>query len=100
MRPEAGGDSQVLLPLRSSPKINKIKQVCVTADLLFVPERKIYGKSCDHRLRWGELECELKMKEVAGMSSRCIPFAQEKLGDKCACCGKPAEKMVYWDIVY
>ena len=48
----------------------------------------------------GELECELKMKEVAGMSSRCIPFAQEKLGDKCACCGKPAEKMVYWGIAY
>ena len=44
----------------------------------------------------GELECELKMKEVAGMSSRCIPFKQEKLGELCACCGKPADKMIYW----
>ncbi|MBO4937671.1 MAG: proline--tRNA ligase [Oscillospiraceae bacterium] len=48
----------------------------------------------------GELECELKMKEVAGMSSRCIPFAQEHLGDTCACCGKPADKMIYWGIAY
>ena len=48
----------------------------------------------------GELECELAMKEKAGMSSRCIPFAQEKLGEKCACCGKPANKMIYWGIAY
>jgi len=48
----------------------------------------------------GELDCELKMKEVAGMSSRCIPFAQEHLGDTCACCGKPAQKMIYWGIAY
>ena len=48
----------------------------------------------------GELECELKMKEVAGMSSRCIPFNQEHLGDTCACCGKPASKMVYWGVAY
>ena len=48
----------------------------------------------------GELECELAMKEKAGMSSRCIPFAQENLGETCACCGKPAKKMVYWGIAY
>ena len=48
----------------------------------------------------GELECELKMKEQAGMSSRCIPFAQEKLGETCACCGKPADKMIYWGVAY
>ena len=48
----------------------------------------------------GDLECELAMKEKAGMSSRCIPFAQETLDDKCPCCGKPASKMVYWGIAY
>ncbi len=48
----------------------------------------------------GDLECELKMKEVAGVSSRCIPFAQEHLGDVCPCCGKPAKKMVYWGVAY
>ncbi len=48
----------------------------------------------------GDQECELKMKEVAGMSSRCIPFRQEHLGDTCACCGKPAGKMIYWGVAY
>ncbi len=48
----------------------------------------------------GELDCELKMKEDAGVSSRCIPFAQENLSDTCACCGKPAKHMVYWGVAY
>lgn len=48
----------------------------------------------------GELECELKMKEVAGMTSRNIPFQQEHLADTCAICGKPAHKMVYWGVAY
>ena len=48
----------------------------------------------------GDLECELAMKEKAGMSSRCIPFAQEHLDDKCVCCGKKADKMIYWGVAY
>ena len=48
----------------------------------------------------GELDCEMKMKEEAGMSSRCMPFAQENLGDTCACCGKPAKTMIYWGVAY
>ena len=48
----------------------------------------------------GELDCELKMKEEAGMSSRCIPFEQEQLSDVCACCGKPAKHMIYWGVAY
>ena len=48
----------------------------------------------------GDLECEMAMKEKAGMSSRCIPFAQEHIGDTCAVCGKPADKMVIWGVAY
>ena len=48
----------------------------------------------------GELECELKMKEQAGMSSRCIPFDQEDLGDTCPICGKKAKHMIYWGVAY
>ena len=48
----------------------------------------------------GDLACELAMKEKAGMSSRCIPFEQEHLGDTCAICGKPAKKMIYWGVAY
>lgn len=48
----------------------------------------------------GEEECELKIKELTGATSRCIPFEQEHLSDKCICCGKPAKKMVYWGKAY
>ena len=48
----------------------------------------------------GELDCELKMKEQAGMSSRCMPLKQEHFADVCPICGKPAKHMIYWGIAY
>ncbi len=48
----------------------------------------------------GDLECELKIKEDTTVTSRCIPFVQENLSDKCVCCGKPATKMLYWGKAY
>jgi len=48
----------------------------------------------------GELECELKMKEQAGMSSRCMPLEQEQLSDVCPICGKPAKHSIYWGVAY
>ena len=48
----------------------------------------------------GDEACEIRMKEEAGVTSRCIPFAQEHLGDVCPICGKPAKHMVYWGVAY
>ncbi len=48
----------------------------------------------------GDEECEVAMKEKAGVSSRCIPFEQEQLGDVCPVCGKPAKKTIIWGIAY
>lgn len=48
----------------------------------------------------GDEECEDKVKELTGIGSRCIPFEQEHLSDKCVCCGKPATKMVCWGNAY
>ena len=48
----------------------------------------------------GERECEDKLKEYAGITSRCMPFQQENLGEVCPCCGKPAKKMIYWGKAY
>ncbi len=48
----------------------------------------------------GDLACENEIKEKAGVTSRCIPFAQEAVGDKCVCCGKPASDMLYWGKAY
>ena len=48
----------------------------------------------------GDQACEDKLKEEAGVTSRCMPFAQEQLADTCVCCGKPAKAMVYWGKAY
>ena len=48
----------------------------------------------------GSEECELKIKEDTTATSRCIPFEQEHISDTCICCGKPADKMVYWGRAY
>ena len=48
----------------------------------------------------GNEACEIAMKELAGVSSRCLPFEQEKLGETCPVCGKPADQMIVWGIAY
>ena len=48
----------------------------------------------------GKEECENKIKELTGAHSRCIPFTQEKLGNKCVCCGENATTMVIWGRQY
>ncbi len=53
------------------------------------------------RAMWcGDPECEDKVKEITEVGSRCIPFEQEQLSDKCVCCGKPAKQLVYWGKAY
>lgn len=48
----------------------------------------------------GDEECELKLKELVGVTSRCMPFEQEHIADTCVCCGKPAKTMVVWGKAY
>ena len=48
----------------------------------------------------GEETCETAIKEETGATTRCMPFNQEKLGDVCVHCGKPAKKMVYFGKAY
>ncbi|MBR5944133.1 MAG: proline--tRNA ligase [Lachnospiraceae bacterium] len=45
-------------------------------------------------------ECEDEIKEELSVTSRCMPFEQEKISDTCVWCGKPAKKMVYWGRAY
>ena len=53
------------------------------------------------RAMWcGDRECEDKLKDYVGVTSRCIPFEQEQISDKCVCCGKPAKSMLYWGKAY
>ena len=48
----------------------------------------------------GSPECEAKMKELCGITSRCIPFDHTPVGDRCICCGKPANTVLYWGKAY
>lgn len=50
----------------------------------------------------GDEECESKIKEVTGASSRCIPFEEGNVSDEdtCVCCGKKAKHLVYWGKAY
>ena len=48
----------------------------------------------------GDLECELKLKEEADVTSRCIPFGEDPIGNKCVCCGREAKKLVFWGKAY
>ena len=48
----------------------------------------------------GDRECEDKLKDELGITSRCIPFEQEHLSNTCVCCGKPAKHMLYWGKAY
>ena len=53
------------------------------------------------RAMWcGDRECEDRLKEVAGVTSRCIPFEQEEITDTCECCRKKAKNMLYWGKAY
>ena len=48
----------------------------------------------------GDLECEMKLKEEADVTSRCMPFESDACADKCVCCGRDAKKLVYWGKAY
>jgi len=48
----------------------------------------------------GSQDCEMKMKEEVGVTSRCIPFEQERVGDVCPICEKPSDTVVVWGVAY
>ena len=53
------------------------------------------------RTKWcGKLECELKMKELAGVSSRCMPLKQSGTEGVCPVCGEKCTTDIYWGVAY
>lgn len=53
------------------------------------------------RAMWcGQRECEDKIKNDTGATSRCIPFEQKNISDKCVCCKKEAKYLVFWGKAY
>ena len=70
------------------------------------PTKEEFADAADNkhgfiRAMWcGCRECEDAIKEEYGVTSRCMPFAQETLSDTCVYCGKPAKTLVYWGKAY
>ena len=59
------------------------------------------GRGGFARTKWcGSLECELAMKEKAGVSSRCMPLEQSGTTGKCPVCGKECTTDIYWGVAY
>ncbi|MCI9644513.1 MAG: proline--tRNA ligase, partial [Oscillibacter sp.] len=59
------------------------------------------GKGGFLRSKWcGALECELAMKERAGVSSRCMPLKQSGTEGACPVCGKKCVTDIYWGVAY
>ncbi|NLO13146.1 MAG: proline--tRNA ligase, partial [Clostridiales bacterium] len=53
------------------------------------------------RAMWcGERACEDLIKEETGATSRNMPFDQAPLGGTCVCCGKKADKVMYFARAY
>ena len=48
----------------------------------------------------GDEACEDRIKEDTTATSRCMPFDEDTIDDKCVCCGKPAHRLVYWGKAY
>src|SRR5699024_2516532 len=48
----------------------------------------------------GDEACEEKIQEETQATSRLIPFDEDSIADKCVCCGRDAEKLVYWAKAY
>lgn len=58
-------------------------------------------KSGFFKTMWcGDEACEIQVKEQAGLTSRCMPYEQEHLGDVCPICGRPAKTMIIWGRAY
>ncbi|WP_418976237.1 proline--tRNA ligase [Anaerotruncus massiliensis (ex Liu et al. 2021)] len=58
-------------------------------------------KSGFFKTMWcGDEACELRVKEEAGLTSRCMPFEQERIGDVCPICGRPATTSIIWGRAY
>ena len=79
----------------------RVKEKTTIANNLEEFENNLKNNQGYIKTMWcGDAQCEEKIHELTGAKSRCIPFNQENIGDKCVCCGKPAKKMVIWGRQY
>ena len=80
---------------------DNLEQNTVNARTIDEMKAALEGRARFVKAMWcGDEKCEEAIKELTGMPARCIPFEQEKVGDVCPVCGRPATKMVVFGIAY
>lgn len=64
--------------------------------------KQVLGKQSGFiKAMWcGDEACELKMKEIKGLKSRCILENGKHIDGKCIACNKKAKELVLWGIQY
>jgi prolyl-tRNA synthetase len=107
-----------------SAPLNNIKNIVnetldkIQSDMLRRATRNLYGTISEARdlkemednlinkpgfvkgMWCGSRDCEDKIKESFSATSRNMPIGETGIGDKCVCCGRPADKLVYWGKAY
>ena len=80
---------------------DRLKEKTQIATTMQEFEKKINEKQGYIKAMWcGNRDCEDKIKELTGAPSRCIPFEQEHISNKCVCCGKGAKRLVIFGRQY
>ena len=98
-----GAENIVLLGIRSRgiPLAKRLAENTFYADTWQEVEEIMEEKGGFVITKWcGDQDCELDMKDLAGVSSRCIPFKQRGDEGKCAICGKPCTTDIMWGVAY
>jgi len=81
----------------------KIRRDDMTKEVLTLAEMKSLSERENGFIKayWcGNRECEDKVKEETGITSRCIPFAGDNTDGKCLVCGSDAKHLLYWGKQY
>ena len=95
---------KLLLEIQNSMYLRaKIRRDDMTKSVLTLAEMKALAERENGFIKahWcGDRECEDKIKEETGITSRCIPFDGDNKEGKCCVCGKNAEHLVYWGKQY
>ncbi|NMD38854.1 MAG: proline--tRNA ligase [Christensenellaceae bacterium] len=108
---EKGSFSKSLLLNNVSVLLNQIQKELYSQALKFRDERTADVFNMEElnnqvqigfaRAMWcGDVECEDKIKEETGATTRNMPFDQTPIGETCVCCGKKAKKLIYFSKAY
>ncbi len=80
---------------------DNLSQHCYELETLDEVRDMAQGGGGFAKTKWcGSLECELAMKEKAGVTSRCMPLEQSGTTGRCPVCGKECTTDIFWGVAY